>query len=176
MTRSDVGAGLRVLLGSVPLGVVVGAVWAWVARSVPVGVLDDGSTVVLDPQSSAGFGPMGLFVALTLGAGLVTGVAVWRWRRWRGPTVLLAATGGGVVAATIAALVGLALVELRYSGVVDAAAAGTVVSGPPSITTWAVVLAQPLGVALAQTVLVALSRREDLGSGRVSAEPGQPDL
>lgn len=169
MSRSAVA---RIVGLAVLLGVALGLVWALLAPPAPAAVADDGRVVLVDPQSADGFDPVGLFLTLTLATGVLGGLAVWAWRSQRGPRVLIVSTLAGGVGAGVAAAVGMLVVGLRYDGPVAAAEPGSLVDGAPGLGSWAVVLAAPLGVALTQTLLVALGGSDDLGRGADDSRPG----
>jgi hypothetical protein len=153
------------VLGAVALlGLPLGALWSalappeFVARSplapVPGGVLP------FVGQSEHRFDAMATFLLLGLAAGVLTGAALWLWRRQRGPLVLLAAVLGSLIASWLAMRVGLWIVAAGYP---DLASTGAPFPRPPVLQSRWVVVGQPFGVAVAYSINTAWNRRDDLG-------------
>ncbi len=109
---------VRVVVGLVAAGVVVGAVWAWLAPPIHavVALTRDGDRV----RGSLGDESDHLFLGAFLMAGLLGAVAVvaatlaWQWRAHRGPVMVGALAVGAMAAAGVATGVGAALVRWRY--------------------------------------------------------------
>lgn len=123
---SRTSAAVRVVIGLLAAGIVVGAVWAWLAPPIQ-------AVVALTRSGDRIRGYLGdesdhLFLGAYLMAGLLGAVAVvaatlvWQWRAHRGPAMVGALAVGGMAAAGVATGVGAALVRWRY-GVIDLAAA-----------------------------------------------------
>jgi len=117
--------------------------------------------VPLPVESYHRFDDVVLFVLLCLGAGLVTGLAVWLLRRWRGPVIMIAAVLGSVAATVVARQFGLVLAQARFE-VPAQPKVGDVVSAVPGLETWWILLAWPLTTALAYGVLAAWNGADDL--------------
>jgi len=164
--------GLAVLVaGTLVLGVVLGVVWARLAPGQRFVVLDATSLATLPTESEHVFVDAALFVLLGLVGGLVSAVVAWRWRRARGPVVLLVLTAASVLAAVLAHVVGLLLVPRPD---VAGAAPGTVVTSAPELRTWLVVLGQPLGAALGY-VVATFTSGDELGPEVPHPAPFGPD-
>jgi hypothetical protein len=107
---------VRVVVGLVAAGVVVGAVWACLAPPIH-------AVIALTRDESDR-----LFLGAFLMAGLLGAVAVvaatlaWQWRAHRGPAMVGALAVGAMATAGVATGVGAALVRWRY-GVIDVATA-----------------------------------------------------
>ncbi|QLL10191.1 DUF2567 domain-containing protein [Mycobacterium vicinigordonae] len=136
-------------------GVLVGALWAWIAPSIHavVAVSRKGERV----HEYLGSESQNFFVAPVLLAGLlgvvavVAAVAVWQWRDHRGPHMVAALTAGLIAAAALAATVGALLVRMRY-GAVDFNTV-PLASGEHSLTY--VELAPPVLVGHSQILIAA---------------------
>lgn len=150
--------GLVVLVAAVLLlGVVLGAVWSLLAPGQRFVVIDARTLATLPTESEHVFVDAALFVLLGIVGGVLSAVAAWRWRRARGPLVLLVLVGASVLAAALAHVVGLVLaVEPDTRG----SAAGTVVTAAPQLRTWLVLVGQPLGAALGYGAAVAATSDE----------------
>jgi hypothetical protein len=174
-------AALIVVSGLTVAGVVVGAVWAWLAP--PIGVVVGLSKSGERVRGYVGDEADHLFLAAFLMPGLLTVVAVvaavlvWRWRAHRGPLMAGALTVGSMAAAGVATGVGAGLGRLRY-GVVDMATApvtpehrvhyafeaGSVFFGHSPLQI-AMTIVFPAGVAALVYALATLATtRDDLGA------------
>jgi hypothetical protein len=110
-----------VAVGLLPFGLVVGALWAWLAPPIH-GVLaltHTGERV----HDYLGNEPDHFFVAAFLMLGLLNVVAAvaaalaWQWRPHRGPGMVVGLCTGVVIAAAAAVGVGVRLAHLRYGAV-----------------------------------------------------------
>lgn len=162
--RPGLGAFLWLVLALLVVGAVLGAAWALLAPSLPVGILRDGSATPLDPEGHARFEAAGWFAVAGLVVGVVAGVLAWFvLRGHRGVPLLLTVVLGSLVAAGVAELVGLGLAHLRYAGGLAGAAVGSRTVAAPELGTWAFVLVQPFGAALGHTLLLTFTHDDDLG-------------
>lgn len=174
-------ASLRVAVGLALAGILVGALWAWLAPSLQ-------GVVALNLEGARVRGYVGeeadhLFIAAFLMVGflgvLAIVAAVWAWslRAHRGPEMVCALTIGAMASAAVATGVGAALVRLRYGTVdVDAAPVSPehrvhyVVEAPAVFfghSPWQIVatLVFPAGiVALAYAIGALSTARDDLGA------------
>lgn len=141
------------------LGVVLGWVWSRLAPGEATVMLSGGRTVALPTESNHLFDGVGLFTLMGLGAGLVSGAALWQWRSCRGPVLLLTAVAASLLSAWVAYRCGLLFAGHAGTG----AAVGTLVEMPPVLSSVIVIVAQPLGVALAYGFATALSGDTELG-------------
>lgn len=162
-------AAARLVLVLLVLGALVGLGWALLVPGLGVGILRDGTTTVLAPESKSRFDATGQLAVALLVVGLMTGALAWTWRRWRGPELLVGLVLGSFAAACLAELVGQWVGGLRFP--LHGVSAGTRTTGPPELGTWAIALLQPVGACLAYTLAAALSSRDD-----PRAEPGEPSL
>ena len=105
--HEDVPRALVVLVGSVLLGAPAGLLWAQVAPRLTVTFGPDGP-MAQDLESTKAFvGADGSYVVVMLAAGLVCGAFGWLLARRSGPWTVAALTVGGVLAALVAARVGV---------------------------------------------------------------------
>jgi hypothetical protein len=174
-------AALRVVVGLASTGIVVGAVWAWLAPPIQlvIALAKDGDRVrgYVGDESDLLFLGAFLMTGLLFAVAVTAAVAVWQWRPHRGPLMVGALSVGALAAAGAAAGVGAALARWRH-GVVDVAAAPISPEhrvfytheapavffghGPLQIAASIVV---PAGVAALVYAICALStKRDDLGA------------
>lgn len=119
-------AAASVVIGLVLAGVLLGAVWAWIAPPIQgiVALTRSGDRVrgFLGDESDHLF--LGAFVmtGLLVWLAIVAATLVWQWRVHRGPVMVAALAFGSVAAAGVATGVGAALALWRY-GPVDVAGA-----------------------------------------------------
>ena len=119
-------AAVRVVVVLALLGVVVGALWAWLAppSQIVIALTKSGDRVrgyVGDESDHVFLGAMAMSGFLSVLA-VTAAVAVWQWRAHRGPILVAALSIGLFAASGVAAGIGAVLVKWRY-GVVDLAAA-----------------------------------------------------
>lgn len=172
---------IRVVVVLAAGGVLVGALWAWLAPGVQgvIALTRDGDRV----RGYVGEDADHLFLAATLMVGLLailaltSATAVWRWREHRGPEMVGALTVGLLLAAGAATGVGAALASLRYDTVDVASAPVTpahrvhYVTEAPGVffghSPWqiAATIVLPAGIAALAYAVGALSTtRDDLGA------------
>ena len=179
----------RVVLGLTVTGVVVGALWAWIAPPIHavVALTKSGERVhdYLGGESGHFFDAPCLMLGLLTLVGIVAPVLVWQWRESRGPRVVVGLVVGLMTGAAVAAAVGAALVRLRYGALnfdTVALSGGEhklayVVEAPPVFFShaWlplAATLIWPAGIAaLVYAVIAAGSARDDLGGPALADEP-----
>ncbi|MCG8914645.1 DUF2567 domain-containing protein [Actinokineospora sp. PR83] len=143
-------------------GLALGFLWSRLAPAELVQIVDGGRLIPLRSESHHRFDDLVLFVLMAMGAGLVTGAAVWALRERRGPVYLIAATGGAALAAWLATRVGVSWAEAHYP-VPAAPALGDVLTLAPRLeSAWAFV-AWPFGTALAYGLAAAWNGMDDLG-------------
>jgi Protein of unknown function (DUF2567) len=110
-----------VAAGLLPVGSVVGALWAWLAPPIH-GVLaltHTGERVhdYLGNESDHFFVAAFLMLGLLNVLAAVAAVLAWQWRPHRGPGMVVALCTGVVIAAAAAVGVGVLLAHLRYGAV-----------------------------------------------------------
>ncbi len=174
-------AAIRVVVGLALLGVVVGAVWVWLAPPIQlvIALTRDGDRVrgYVGNESDLLFLGAFLMTGLLFVVAVTSAVAVWQWRPHRGPVMVGALSVGALAAAGAAAGVGAALARWRH-GVIDVAAApispehrvfyahqAPAVFFGHSPLQIAASIVLPAGVAALVYAICALStKRDDLGA------------
>ncbi|WP_438672311.1 DUF2567 domain-containing protein [Solihabitans fulvus] len=144
------------------LGLPLGWLWSRLAPAENILVVQGGKLIPVPLESYHRFDDLVLFVLLGLGAGLVTGVAIWLLRERRGPVVMLAAIAGSLGAAWLMKGVGVAWAGGRYA-VTAAPKIGDVVPNAPVLESAWVLIAWPMAAALAYGALAAWNGMDDLG-------------
>ncbi len=162
VVKRDLLPAFAVLSTIALLGLPAGWLWAWIAPPQNVVVTQEAGLVPVTGESYHRLDGLMLFVLIGLGAGLLTGIAVWMLRERRGPVVMLAATLGGGVAAYLAQQTGVGSAGGRYA-VSAAPKVGDMITLAPVLEVWWGVLAWPLGTALAYGCLAAWNGMDDLG-------------
>ncbi|OBH04061.1 MULTISPECIES: DUF2567 domain-containing protein [unclassified Mycobacterium] len=175
-------------LGLTATGVVIGALWAWIAPPIHavVAITRAGERVhdYLGSESQHFFDAPCLLLGLLTVLAVVGTVLVWQWRRHRGAAMVLGLSLGMVASAAVAAATGVVLVRLGYGALnFDAVplsgspAVAYVTQAPPVFFARtplqvALTLAWPAGVAgLVYALLAAADARDDLGGLPVIARP-----
>lgn len=179
--NSRTRAALSVIFGLAALGVVVGALWAWLAPAVHgvVALTRSGERVhaYLGAESDHMFTAPFILFGFLLVLGAVSAIALWQWRVHRGPVLVCALAAGSVACAAVAAGVGALLVHMRYGSIDIAGAPVTpehrvhyVVEAPPVVfghSPWQIAATLLSGAAVAALVyaLAAVATaRDDLGA------------
>jgi hypothetical protein len=167
-------AAMWALLGAVLLGALAGVAWGLLAPAEHLIVLAPGRGLPLTDESDHEFDALAIFVCLSGVAGVVSALAAWQWRRMRGPILAASTLIGTAVGGAAAKLIGEQLARWRYPHHHNPPL-HTVVALAPAVGSDAALFAAPFLAAVMLTVLVILSPRDDLGTGRgpdpVDAEP-----
>jgi len=170
-----------VVVGLTAAGVLMGALWSWLAPPIHgvVALTKRGERVMayLGTESDHFFVSAFLAVGMLCAMAAVAAVLVWHWRAHRGPVMVAALAIGSAAATGTAAGVGAVLVHWRY-GTIDIAAAPVssehrvhyVTEAPPvfvghSPLLAAVTILFPAAVAaLAYALMAVETARDDLGA------------
>ena len=175
-------------LGVTATGVVLGALWAWIAPPIHavVAITRAGERVhdYLGTESEHFFNAPCLMLGLLTVLAVVGTALVWQCRKHRGPAMVLALSLGMVAAAAVAAATGVLLVRLRYGAVnfdavplAGSPSVAYVIQAPPVFFAQkalqvAVTLMWPTGIAaLVYALMAAADARDDLGGLPVVARP-----
>lgn len=171
-------------------GVLVGALWSWLAPAADgvVALTRDGERkhAYLGNEADHFFVAAFLMLGLLCVLAVVAATVVWQWQAHRGPVMAAALTVGMIGAAGAATAVGGAAVRLRYGTLdIDAAAvspqhrlayvteAPAVFFGTAPLQAAATLLLPAAAAALAYAVATAAALRDDLG-GYPPQEPSLP--
>jgi hypothetical protein len=187
-STGDVRRWLKMTLGMVITGVVVGALWAWQAPAIhsAAAVTKAGKHVreYLGNEADHYFDASVIMLGMLGGLGIVSAVLIWQWRQHRGPSMVIGLTVGGIAMAATAAGVGAGIVRIRY-GHTDLAAipadhkvhyiteAPAVFFGHSPLQVLTVLLLPSALAALTYAMMAAASAHDDLGSG--AEEPSVPE-
>ncbi len=178
----------RVVLGLTLTGVIIGALWGWIAPPIHavVALTKSGERVhdYLGSDSQHFFDAPCLLLGLLTLVAIVAPVLLWQWRDSRGPGAVVGLVIGLLTATAAAGAVGAVLVRLRYGALnfdTVALSGGEhklayVVEAPPVffshvLLPLAATFIWPVGIAaLVYAVMAAGSARDDLGGRPVASE------
>ncbi|WP_370078980.1 hypothetical protein [Streptacidiphilus sp. MAP12-16] len=154
--RAELVIAAALVAGSALLGVLMGALWHWLAPRVPL-YADTSAVYLKDPEGEQAVGADGTFALIGLGIGLLAGAAAYWTTRARqgGITVAVGLTAGGLLGGYVAVKLGAALGP--GSDVVALARSvptGQTFYGPLKLTAQGVLVAWPIA---ALAVLVGLT-------------------
>jgi len=173
-------AAITVTAGLLPVGALVGALWAWLAPPIKgaVALTHSGERLheYLGSEADHFFVSAFLMLGLLNVVAAVAAVLAWQWRPHRGPGMVTGLCTGVVIAAGAAVGVGVLLVHLRY-GTPDFASAPvshdhplyyvteapSVFFGPSWLQSACTLLLPAATAALVYAVPVAATARDDLG-------------
>jgi Protein of unknown function (DUF2567) len=167
--------------GSAAAGVLMGALWAWIAPPIHavVALTRAGERVhdYLGNESEHFFDAPCLMLGLLTVLAVVAPVLVWQWREHRGPGMVIALSTGMVTAAAAATATGAALVRISYGALnFDAVplskgpSVAYLIQAPPVFfadhpVQVAMTLLWPAAIAaLVYAILAAADARDDLGA------------
>ncbi|WP_407662827.1 DUF2567 domain-containing protein [Mycobacterium tilburgii] len=179
-------------LGFAATGIVIGALWTWMAPPIHlvVAMTRAGERVhdYLGTESEHFFDVPCLMLGLLSVLAVVAPVLAWQWRRLRGPGMVLGLVIGMVLAAALATGVGAVLVLARYGALdidrlplVGSPSVVYLVQAPPvffgsGVLQMATTLLWPAGIAtLVYAVLAAASPRDDLGTSESADQPSRSE-
>lgn len=144
------------------LALPLGWLWARLAPGQNKVVQDGGKLIPVGGESYHALDALMVFVMLGLGAGLLTGIAVWLLRERRGPVIMLAAVVGSALAAYLGQKTGTGMAGDRYA-ITGQLTIGDTIMTAPILETWWGVVAWPMATALAYGCLAAWNGLDDLG-------------
>ncbi|MGW4209903.1 DUF2567 domain-containing protein [Lentzea sp. NPDC004789] len=163
VVKRDLLPGLVVLLTTFAFGLPAAYLWSWLAPAqLKIVSAQDNKFYPIGVESYHRLDALMVFVVIGLGAGVITGIAVWLLRQRRGPVVMLAMTAGSLAAAWFAQYLGGNLAAAAYPMPSTIKPNDTLLIAP-SLETWWGVLAWPLAAALAYGCCAAWNGLDDLG-------------
>jgi hypothetical protein len=163
VVKADLLPAVSVLSTAALVGLPLAWIWSRIAPAIPGVLSSSGQPVPLpSPYGYHRFDDLAIFLLISLGAGIATGVAMWMLRERRGPVILVAGVLGSFVAAWLAMHTGLSFAASHYA-LSTPPKAGTVFDIAPRLESGWAVVALPLGTALAYGVLAAWNGTNDLG-------------
>ncbi|MET9631980.1 DUF2567 domain-containing protein [Lentzea sp. NPDC006480] len=163
VVKRDLLPGLVVLLTTFAFGLPAGYLWSWLAPAqLKIVSPNDNKFYPIGVESYHRLDALMVFVMIGLGAGAITGIAVWLLRQRRGPVVMLAMTAGSFAAAWFSQYLGGNLAAGAYPMPATIKPGDTLLVAP-SLETWWGILAWPLAAALAYGCCAAWNGLDDLG-------------
>ncbi|MEV6242080.1 DUF2567 domain-containing protein [Lentzea sp. NPDC051838] len=163
VVKRDLLPGLVVLLTTFAFGLPAGYLWSWLAPAqLKIVSPNDNKFYPIGVESYHRLDALMVFVMIGLGAGAITGIAVWLLRQRRGPVVMLAMTAGSFAAAWFTQYLGGNVAAGAYP-VPATIKPGDTLLVAPSLETWWGILAWPLAAALAYGCCAAWNGLDDLG-------------
>ena len=163
VVKRDLLPGLVVLLTTFAFGLPAGYLWSWLAPpQLKIVSPNDNKFYPIGVESYHRLDALMVFVLIGLGAGAITGIAVWLLRQRRGPIVMLGMTAGSFAAAWFTQYLGGNLAAGAYPMPATIKPNDTLLIAP-SLETWSGILAWPLAAALAYGCCAAWNGLDDLG-------------
>jgi hypothetical protein len=161
VVKRDLLPGIAVAL-TIPMGGIVAAfLWSWLAPpQLKIVSPNDNKLYPIGVESYHRLDALMVFVLIGLGAGAITGIAVWLLRQRRGPVVMLAMTAGSFAAAWTAQWLGGKVVSYPAPATIKP---NDTLLVAPALETWSGILAWPLAAALAYGCCAAWNGLDDLG-------------
>lgn len=162
VVKADLLPAISIALLLAVFGLPLGWIWSRIAPPQRVGVSNTGQVLPLVDETYHVWDDVAIYLLMGLAFGIVAGVAIWLLRERRGPTVMIAAVIGAVAAGWLMTKTGVSFAAGDYI-VPSGLKVGSLFDVAPQLNTGWILLAPPLGVALAYLVLAAWSGSEDLG-------------
>ncbi|MFB7724187.1 DUF2567 domain-containing protein [Nocardia sp. NPDC056100] len=150
-----------------------GVLWGFLAPAEQLLVVDPDRGAALTGESTHRFDAVAIFVLFGVVVAVLSTAAAWRWRRARGPVMLLGLLAGSALGSSLMRWVGEAVAEQRHTRPAHPAV-HSIVEFAPTVEGWPALLMQPLIAVLVVLILTALSTSDDLGSGQFLPFGGKP--
>ncbi len=155
-----------IVLIALILGVIQGLLWARLAPGAQYKVYTDGAFQALPTESLNNFTDFAIFALLGLAVGFIGSYICWQFRALRGISMLMVVGVSATAGSAQAGLVAYFSAGGTVPGSVGAQAAESIVTAPPVLIGWPMILAQPAAAVLLYTFLVAWNGLPDLGRVR----------
>jgi hypothetical protein len=152
---------VAIIAGTALLGALLAFAWSALGPHVGVVMTADGPNLA-DLNSETYAGGDVRFAELTAAAGVLSGLAAWQVRRWRGPLLLVAVALGNLGAAFIAAKLGATLGRDTFNHLLTAAPRGSTFDKPMKLEAEGLYFLQPIVAVAVYMVCAAWSRHADL--------------
>ncbi|AZI57804.1 DUF2567 domain-containing protein [Nakamurella antarctica] len=154
---------LLIILGAIAVGAVHGLVWSFLAPGSKYKVFTDGTFAMLPTESLNRFTDFAIFALLGLAVGVVGAAALWHLRPYRGYPMLVVVTASAALASVQAGLVGQWAASGTAPSSIGPSKTESIVTAPPVLTGWPMLLAGPAAAVLVYTFLVAWNGLPELG-------------
>lgn len=152
-----------VVLVALVLGVLQGLLWALLAPGAQYKIYTDGTFQALPTESLNNFTDFAIFALIGLSVGLIGSYICWQFRSARGLPMLMVVGVSALLGSAQAGLVAYFAAAGTLPSSVGAQAAESIVTAPPVLVGWPMILAQPAAAVLIYTFLVAWNGLPDLG-------------
>jgi hypothetical protein len=169
----DLGPAAVVALAAALVGVPMGAIWAALGPHASVVVTGEGA-VIADHRQEAFIGADATFAGIAVVGGLVLGIAVYLWRRRRGPWMAIGVAVGALAGSYLAAKVGHQIGLSAYQRMLAREPGGPPFDRPVTLAARGALFLQPLVAVIVYVLAAGWSRFADLG--RVAPEPAEAIL
>ncbi len=169
LTRSELRTALAVVVAMAALGAPVALLWVQLAPRLAFRVVRPELALPVVPEAEEYVAADGRFALLTLGAGIVAGLACWLLRRSRGPAVVLALALGGLLGAIVTWRLGVWL-SPGYTPQ-DLREVGRTVYQPLRLLARAALVLEPFAAVLVYLLGVGFARHNDLGRDGAEQSP-----
>lgn len=153
LTRDSLRRAALIVGALLVVAVPVGVLW-WALTPDMRLVVVSGVAYPAEPDGSSAVAADRIFCALTLAAGLLTGLAAGLRPRWRDPVTVVALVAGGALAAILAWRLGVQLGPASVTNRARDAADNTHLTGPLRVRATAVLLAWPIAALVTFLALV----------------------
>lgn len=144
------------------LGLPIGWVWSRLAPPQESVLGAQGKLTPLLVEGYHGFDAIAIFALLAFAAGLLTSSVLWLVRRRRGPVLLIAGVIGSVVASWLGVQLGASFAGGLYAMPANPQL-GDLITVAPEVSTYWVLLVQPLAFALGYGLAASWNGLDDLG-------------
>src|SRR5207244_2273057 len=160
-TRTDLARLLVVLAALAAVAGIVALVWLQLAPRLGFRITSPGKGEPVGPEREQFVAADGWFALLTLGVGVLAGIAVWLVRTFRGPVAVLALAVGGLLGAIVAWRLGLFIAPAPTGA--ELRQVGRVVYPALRLRAISALVVEPIGAVGSYMLLAGCTARADLG-------------